>query len=430
MPEKEYPLLTDDYVAGLLSQEANDCSTKYSALGLDAYKSSKRPQNQPKPNTRFLNNIIRDTNSHNRALLAKESAESQARLRELEQAERDKQREQERLQRRARPGPADTRKRILGDIAAFISPGAASSSRATKRRRGEAEGAETAEDGRRGTDDRERSRPPRRSRGDTTSGRHSSSRSQDLFNESGTTRESAGRLNADKSRDDHDRKSRRRAYRDRSDDETSRSHKKSSRRDTSQDDAERGRHHHKSSRHKGERDRHHKIRSRSRSPARHKRSAPSRSSRTRDAPAEMESDSDPLDDLIGPTLPPKQDTVRARGRGAHASSSGIDGRFAADYDPTMDVGPEPASGSAEADWEGTVEAYRDRQKWRKQGAERLRSVGFTEDEIKRWETGDKKDETDVRWTKQGAVREWDRGKVVDTDGDVALEPEWGRLKGT
>ena len=45
-----------------------------------AHFDNRRPANQPKPNTRFLNNIIRDTNSHNRALLAKENAESQARL--------------------------------------------------------------------------------------------------------------------------------------------------------------------------------------------------------------------------------------------------------------------------------------------------------------------------------------------------------------
>jgi len=144
----------------------------------------------------------------------------------------------------------------------------------------------------------------------------------------------------------------------------------------------------------------------------------------------MHSDSDPLDDLIGPAPPHTAEPVQARGRGAHASSSGIDGRFAADYDPTLDIGPEFVPGPDSGNWEDTVEAYRDRQKWRQQGAERLRGAGYTEDEIKRWETGDKKDETDVRWTEKGAVREWDRGKVVDNDGDVGVEAEWGRLKGS
>jgi hypothetical protein len=30
-------ILTDDYVAELLAEEAADCSLKYSAMGLDAY---------------------------------------------------------------------------------------------------------------------------------------------------------------------------------------------------------------------------------------------------------------------------------------------------------------------------------------------------------------------------------------------------------
>ncbi|KXJ89527.1 hypothetical protein Micbo1qcDRAFT_165627 [Microdochium bolleyi] len=412
MPEKEYPLLTDEYVAGLMSQEASDCSTKYSALGLDAYKSNKRPQNQPKPNTRFLNNIMRDTNSHNRALLAKESAESQARLRELEQAEQEKKREQERAQRRTRPGPADTRKRILGDIAAFIDPASRSGPRSTKRRRdGEDEaGAEERRDRHKARD-----RSPRRSSGRSVRDAESSKRSsrdknKDLFDDaSGTTPQSDGRLRANKSREEHESDSRRRKYRDR-------------------DDEKPERHHHRRSRHERDRQRHHQRRSRSRSRDKHGRSPPARSSRRRES--SVKSDSDPVDDLIGPAPPQKEAHVRSRGRGAHATSSGIDDRFAADYDPALDIGPEPTLDTNGEDWESTVEAYRDRQKWRKQGAERLRGAGFTEDQIKKWETGDKHDETDVQWTKHGAVREWDRGKVVDTEGDTFLKAEWGRLKGT
>lgn len=36
-----HELLTDDYVAELLTKEAKDCSLKYSSLGLDAFKSDK-----------------------------------------------------------------------------------------------------------------------------------------------------------------------------------------------------------------------------------------------------------------------------------------------------------------------------------------------------------------------------------------------------
>lgn len=34
-------LLTDEYVAGLLAKEAKDASGKYSAMGLEAYNSSR-----------------------------------------------------------------------------------------------------------------------------------------------------------------------------------------------------------------------------------------------------------------------------------------------------------------------------------------------------------------------------------------------------
>ena len=111
--------------------------------------------------------------------------------------------------------------------------------------------------------------------------------------------------------------------------------------------------------------------------------------------------------------------------------SGIDSRFAADYDPTVDVTPDPDE-KGDGDWDNAVEAFRDRQKWKQQGADRLRSAGFTEEQIRKWEKGDQKDESDVQWNKAGGVREWDRGKVVD-DADGRLSPEeseYGRLKGT
>lgn len=345
-------------------------------------------------------------------MLAKESAESQARLRELERAEREKQREQERLQRRARPGPADTRKRILGNIAAFIGNGPERPQRS--RREGEKDkGTEKAS---RGRDERERS--PKRSSSDTKSGETSS-----------------GRLKSEKNRDGDDQGSARRRYRDRSEDDAEQHHKRSSRRERDRDSDKTSARHSKGSKHGGdrERERHHRARPRSRSPNRHKRSRQASSSKRPPATEDdtgMHSDSDPLDDLIGPAPAQKAEPVRARGRGAHASSSGIDGRFAADYDPALDIGPESVPGPNSGNWEDNVEAYRDRQKWRQQGVERLRGAGYTEDQIKQWETGDKKDETDVRWTEKGAVREWDRGKVIDNDGDIGVEAEWGRLKGT
>lgn len=35
-------VLTDDYVAELLAKEANDCSLKYSSMGMEAFRSDKK----------------------------------------------------------------------------------------------------------------------------------------------------------------------------------------------------------------------------------------------------------------------------------------------------------------------------------------------------------------------------------------------------
>jgi len=137
-------------------------------------------------------------------------------------------------------------------------------------------------------------------------------------------------------------------------------------------------------------------------------------------------DSDPLDDIIGPRPPPVPQ-VRTKGRGTISQASGIDARFSANYDPTADV---QLDFDEENDWEEALEALRDRQKYRQQGADRLRAAGFTEDEIKKWEKGGEKQEEDVRWAKKGEGREWDRGKVLDDDGVVSIEPQFGRLKDT
>lgn len=136
-------------------------------------------------------------------------------------------------------------------------------------------------------------------------------------------------------------------------------------------------------------------------------------------------DSDPLDEIIGPRPPPVQE-IRSRGRGALSHGSGIDSRFSASYDPTVDVQLDP---DEENDWDQALEALRDRQKWQKSGADRLRAAGFTEDEVAKWEKGGEKHEGDVKWSKRGESREWDRGKVIDEDGVVKQEPSWGRLKG-
>lgn len=150
-------------------------------------------------------------------------------------------------------------------------------------------------------------------------------------------------------------------------------------------------------------------------------------------------DSDPLDDIIGPLPPPSQPT---RGRGNTAQASGIDARFSESYDPTSDVtyrdlsaevGSCAKSGGS-GGWDDMAEAFRDRQKWKAQGAERLRAAGFTDTEIQKWERGagarpgdgGDADLDDFCWSKKGELRQWDRGKTVNADGTVSTGPEWAK----
>ncbi|KAL8905038.1 MAG: hypothetical protein Q9171_006827 [Xanthocarpia ochracea] len=61
MPSSE--ALTDDYVAQLLAKDAKDRTIKYSSYGLQAILPKRPTTNAPKPNTRFLKNIIKETDS-------------------------------------------------------------------------------------------------------------------------------------------------------------------------------------------------------------------------------------------------------------------------------------------------------------------------------------------------------------------------------
>ena len=109
-----------------------------------------------------------------------------------------------------------------------------------------------------------------------------------------------------------------------------------------------------------------------------------------------------MEDFIGPAPPPKF-LVRTRGRGAIRGPAALNCRFADNYDPTSDVQPEVPEND---NWDEAVEVYRDRQKWKQLGAERLRAAGFTEEQIRKWEKGEEKDIDDVKWSKPGEEREW------------------------
>lgn len=139
--------------------------------------------------------------------------------------------------------------------------------------------------------------------------------------------------------------------------------------------------------------------------------------------------------------------MRSRGRGAYKPShSNIDAHFAKDYDPMLDVhldDDDPSSGNRSTrrrvpglmteddDWELALEALRDRTRWKQKGEERLRQAGFSESTVDRWKnnaafTGGNTEGSieDVKWSKKGEGREWDRGKVFDEDGHVDVRAPW------
>lgn len=422
-------LLTDDYVADILAKEASDASVRYSAMGLEALRSSK-PANKAKPNTRFLGRIIKETTNHNAALLAREAAEAQARLDDLTEAE-DKKR------RKLQPSAVDTRRRQLGDISSYLLGG--------KRKHGQELGKLAPEQAVAGIN---KDKMPCNPAGDH--GRQESRRHRDIeyVSRSRENRSSRHDRDRDRDRDGYRSGAARESAKQRTRSQSPirqqrKSHRNRSPPSNGKGDEEYEEHSRQTG---GEDDR--RIRSRGdifandllrrirrpRSTAGDKDDGVSTrgvgedrrdlsaylvpSSRTsrcgRLAEEDDGNDSDPLEDLIGPAPPPQSPPpVRTRGRGAARGAAAMDSRFSEDYDPQSDVHPDLPK--ANDDWGESVELYRDRQKWKQQGAARLRDAGFTEDQIKKWEKGGDKDIDDVRWSKPGEGREWDRGKEKGED---------------
>ncbi|SPN99750.1 uncharacterized protein DNG_02601 [Cephalotrichum gorgonifer] len=371
-------LLTDEYVAGLLAKDAQDCSLKFSTIGMDAYRSDKKPANLPKPNTRFLRNVIKDTNSHNAALLAKEAAESRARLEKLGGGGRG---------RTAKPG--DVRKRQIGSINAILGNKAPKrSAEETSSHKGSRRDLEEGARRRDGAGKPDRTRDGR----DTERGRHS--REEDASHR-------RKRRRRDGSSSDEDRHRSRRGestHRRRSRSPSRREERRHRERSTSRHRRPRSSRSHRDS------DRHRDSRKKSPEPVRE---------RDRD---NHESDSDPLEEFIGPAPPPKS-PIRTKGRGTISAFSGIDQRFAADYDPKLDVDLDAdVDPGGKGDWSEAVEAFRDRQKLRLAQEERMKSAGFSEEDVGRWKDArGEKTEADVRWAKAGEEREWDIGKELGSD---------------
>ncbi|KAF5601265.1 pre-mrna-splicing factor 38b [Fusarium subglutinans] len=376
-------LLTDDYVADLLSQEASDCSLKYSAMGMEAYRTNKKPASMMKPNTRFLRHIIKDTDNHNKALLAKEAAESKARLKDLERTEEIK-------RSKTNPSVHDIRRRQMGDIHAILG--------GKKRPRDEDEaGPSSRRDSRRAGKDRRQER------------KHDQ-RSDDLFTDKHSDQRQHGRLSRDDRRSKTDDESRR-------SDRSRRDHRQRDRTRSRDRDSEEGGHHRRSQKRR-DRSRSPASRRRSRSPreskSKHRHRSPRDKSEDRKRKEEEEEGSDAMEDLIGPAPPPKY-----RGRGTVGGSSGIDRRFSDTYDPKTDI--QMDEDEVGNDWDDAVEAFRDRQKLRQTQEQRLKDAGFVDEQIQRASGADEKSAENVQWSKAGEKRAWDVGKVIGSDG--VAQPE-------
>ncbi|KAI3131592.1 hypothetical protein CBS147326_5555 [Penicillium roqueforti] len=432
--------MDDEYVAQILAKEAKESSIKYASQGMSAFMPSRPTSNAPKPNTRFLRNLIKVTDSHNTALKLKEEREARQRMRQLKyqasgasgalvptSTDRSDDRSKVRGSRDHRRGDREDRNRSHRKRTRSRSPSAERDrSRRHRRANEEYDGS--------GEKDKSRDRHRRDHRD------HESMRDQ---------------RDGDK---EHTRRRRERSY--------SRSPSRSPRRDRSTD-----RHRHR----RQKRQSGHSARSisRSRSPESYKSRRPKRedasphgSRRSRLEPStrhrrlsplatltarqnELGNESDPLEDLVGP-LPPRQNEppIRSRGRGVYKHSmSNIDAHFAPGYDPATDVhldgnrldsmGQEssrrPVAGlmTKDDDWDMAMEALRDRERWRSKGEERLRTAGIDEAVIDKWKNntafagvdGESKPE-DVQWSKKGEGREWDRGKFVDGDGHIDIRAAW------
>ena len=360
----------DDYVVSLLLKDAEANRKRYLQNGLGPLLSKRPKGNAPKPNTRFLENIVREADSHNASLKAKEEEEAKARLSELRGAKR----------RREDEDAEGSSKRKRGDD----KPGRwANALGGLGRSSGRSEGRQIEDRRRRDGEESRQYRPKRREQAS---------------------------INKDVEASRRDRRSGRDRSRSRS----------------------------RSPRHRRGQDQRRSSRSAFRS--RNPNDSPKRNgaaARYEDRAETQDSDSDPLEDLVGPKPPPK---VHPRGRGVHKSTAdSINIRFSPSYNPKTDVDLSPDKGDRD-DWDMALEALRDRAKWRSKGAERLRAAGFTEDEVEKWEAGGsglagsgsgddgEKDVGDVRWRKKGEGREWDRGKVLDSKGGVSVKPRMGTFE--
>ncbi|KAJ5668297.1 uncharacterized protein N7477_006867 [Penicillium maclennaniae] len=420
--------MDDDYVAQILATEARENSQKYSVEGLSAFIPRKPASNAPKPNTRFLRHLIKETDNHNTALKRKEEREARDRMRLLKnKANGDStSRSQTSRTQDRQSSTRDTNKLRREDH---------EDRHRSHRRRHRSRSISTDRDHSRRQprrDDYERVRDEHRdgNRSDRRreSHRHDSSRTERRSRKRSYSRSRSRSPRRDRSSERHRSERRSRRPKSSSGTHSSQSHRTHKGRGPGGDEVA-----HSGSRTSWDRTRHTEHEPSSTTPPLHQRS---------------DDESDPLEDLVGP-LPPQKDseTIRSRGRGAYKhSTSNIDAHFAPDYDPTLDVQPtddaysadkqlsrRPVAGlmTKEDDWDMALEALRDRAKWRQKGEDRLRAAGMTDATIDRWKSNaafagvdGERHPDEVKWSKKGESREWDRGKVIDDDGHIDVQAAW------
>ncbi|KAJ5288700.1 hypothetical protein N7478_001730 [Penicillium angulare] len=374
--------MDDDYVAQVLAKEARESSQKYSSNGLSAFMPSKPTSNAPKPNTRFLRHLIKETDSHNTALKRKEEKEARERMQDLI----------ERLHAvpKVRAWPARTNIDLMEggiQVDLHLQKETGHDVIGTGTRKIEIE-------------------------------RETADMTAQSDEESDHILDLEVALHAEKENETEIAPP----------NPASRESERRSRRDE-----------HTSSRQ-------HRLTPPKSDEPRESKSSSTTTTQRRD----VSEDSDPLEELVGPLHPSTANSeapIRSRGRGAYRSNtSNIDAHFASDYDPTLDIQPDEVEGNntkqpsrrhvtglmtGEDDWEMALEAMRDRTKWKQKGEERLRAAGINEGAIDRWKKepaftgldGERRPE-DVRWSKSGEGREWDRGKFVDDEGHIDVRAAW------
>jgi len=409
-------MLSDDelneYVANVLKDRANKQAAAYSQLGFRAFlKNADRDGPIAKPNIRFLKNVVREVDGHNRALTRKEEKEARERLRELSM------RTGEKLygwkEEYTRPQDDDGRSRRKRGRSRSPSPRRRSqwyddSDREHKRRR--------RRDYPSDEDREERRRKPlsrRRSKdhGELNDGRSLSRRPKRDELDSERRHRFKGRLEETSTR-----RERRHHHTNDSDDdspERGMEHKRRSKRDGL--DPYASRHGRESYKHRHRKSR--RERRLSSPPSSPKFSSQSPTMNSKPGPQTTETSCE-SPESIGPEIPvegPK--FVRAKGRG-RMNGGTLDAKFAKDYDPRTDVNPSDESEEEDNkyvldDWSIALRALKERQAYALSGA-----------------MTDRLAETQLRsataaWpTYSKGEREWDKGKVILDDGSVGIMG-WG-----